>query len=255
MDDAPAATTEDVAQGRVALCTPGPTGRKRRRATDPVGEEPRPWWAPERDMGGRLDAMAVAQKIVCTVYQNLNEWIGGRWPVEAGESPIRRGEDLFAADRRSPTRMIAAELFGLSPAKVAEYWKEMQANQGAPTAAKARGAQRKHGPSNQRGCAARGDAVRRHKKRIREVRAMGKVGAAINPLRRAKDGPGGPQSPESQACISGRYYFGPDLDTRSGGRLAWLRAGCRTSPDGALPIASDSLGELPAMMSLGISYS
>ena len=130
MDDAPAVTKEDVAQGRVAFCTPASAGRKRRRTTDPVGEEPRPWWAPGRDMGSRLDATAVGKQIVRKVYQKLDEWIVGRWSVEAGDSPIRMEEAWFSANRSIPTRMIAAELCGLASATLAKYWKEIQDNQG-----------------------------------------------------------------------------------------------------------------------------
>ena len=70
MDGAPDVTTEAVAQGGVAFCTPSPAGRKRWRTTDPMGEGPRPWWALERDMGSRLDATAIAKKIVRKVYQS-----------------------------------------------------------------------------------------------------------------------------------------------------------------------------------------
>ena len=95
-------------------------------------------------MGSRLDATAVARHIVRKACQNLNEWIGGRRPVEAGGFPSRREKDWIAANRRIPARMIAAELRGLASATLAKYWNEMKDNQGVITAAKARWPQRKH---------------------------------------------------------------------------------------------------------------
>ena len=144
MGDAPAVATDDVAQGRVAFCVPAPQRAEAQADTGHVVVETRPWWAPERDMCSRLDATAVAKKIVRKVYQGLNERIGGRRPVEAGESPIRMEEDWFPANRRRPARRIAAELCGIASATVGKYWKVMQDNQGVLTAAESRGPQRKH---------------------------------------------------------------------------------------------------------------
>ena len=161
MEDAPTVTTEDVAQGKADSCAPAPTRRKRRR-TGPAGEEPRSWRSPDRDMESRLDATAIAKKIAHKANRKLNDRVGGRRNGEPGDAPIRTGEDWSPDNRGIPAREIAADLFRLSPATVAQYLQGVQENRGSLTSAKSRGGSRKEriGSSNQGVCARRGNALR-----------------------------------------------------------------------------------------------
>ena len=85
-----------------------------------------------------------SKKIACKAYQKIIDWIGGRRPGEAGESPIRMGAGWFSANRSIPARKIEEAIWFLSPATLAKYWTEIQDTRGVHTSEKPRPPQRKN---------------------------------------------------------------------------------------------------------------
>ena len=79
--------------------------------------EERPWRPPGRDTGTRTDATATEKRLLCKVYQKLNERFG-RWGAEESDAPSRRNDTWFAENGNGPIRNIAAQLLGLFPATV-----------------------------------------------------------------------------------------------------------------------------------------
>ena len=69
----PVDTYEDVAMGLVAICTPSPMAAKRRLSTGAGAAETRPFWSQSRGDKSRIDAAASEKRLVCKVYQKLNE--------------------------------------------------------------------------------------------------------------------------------------------------------------------------------------
>ena len=138
MDAFPSVTEEDVAMGMVSFCTPVPSRAKRRLSVGAGSEEPRPFWSQSRVEKSRIDATAHEKRLVCKVYQKLNEWLG-RWKGGPCDAPVARNEEWFANNRCGPIREIAAQLLGLSSSTVGNYWEEMQDSKGALTSANPRG--------------------------------------------------------------------------------------------------------------------
>ena len=194
---------EDVALGKLAYCTPAPSRAKRGRQEAGLAADERPWWAPERDNGTRTDATATEKRLVCKVYQKLNEWVG-RWGAEDADAPLRRNDTWFAENKNGPIRNIASQLLGLSSATVGKYWKEMQENSGILSAAKPRGPQRK----NVEDLAIKGASPRDRslydiiKDRISHVHSTGHVNTSRNLLKWATEDPDGPQFPN----VSARFF-------------------------------------------------
>ena len=80
-------------------------------------------------MGTRADATATEKRLLCKVYQKLNERVR-RWGEEASDAPLRRIDTWFAETEKGPIRNIASHLLGLSSATVGEYRKAMRENDG-----------------------------------------------------------------------------------------------------------------------------
>ena len=73
MDAFPSVTGDEVAMGMVAFCTPSPMAAKRRLSTGAGAAETRPFWSQSRGDKSRIDATAPEKRLVCKVYQKLNE--------------------------------------------------------------------------------------------------------------------------------------------------------------------------------------
>ena len=138
MEAFPVATDEEVAMGMVAFCTPAPREANRRLGAGEDAAETRPFWSQSRCGKSRIDSTAPEKRIVCKVYQKLNEWVG-RWKGESSAHPVTRGEEWFAKNRDGPIREITAHLLGLSSTTVGEYWEGMHDSGGVLTSAKPRG--------------------------------------------------------------------------------------------------------------------
>ena len=209
-------------------------------AADPADEDPRPWYAPERDMGSRKAATEIAQAPVCRVYKKLNNWI-------CGSMGGKGGRFAYSEERRLVFRQPAQPEPEDSIVTLARYWKEVRDDQGSITPEKRRAPQRRKAEE----WAAR-DALR---KGIGDLHEMGEVSHLGNLLLHAMEDLDGPFCPNDKDRYSGRYYRGADLDTRGGRSLSPMRAGRRASPGGARPTAIDAPGKLQAMTSFGRAYS
>ena len=154
-------------------------------------------------MGTRTDATANEKRLVCKVYQKLNERVG-MWGAEDADAPLRRNDTWFAENKNGPIRNIAAQLRGLSSSTVGKYWKDIQENRGILSAANPRGPQGKNVEDLAIKGAAPGDRSLYDiiKDRVAHVRSTGHVNSSRNLLKWETEGPDGPKFPN----VSARFF-------------------------------------------------
>ena len=165
-----------------------------------------PFWSQSRVEKSRVDATAPEKRLVCKVYQKLNEWLG-RWEGESIDHPVTRNAEWFAKNRHGPIRGITAHLLGLSSTNVGNYWEEMQDSGGVLTSAKPRWPARK---------SAEDLAIKGYKPeegsiydlikgRMAAVRESGKVNTSRNLPRWATEDDDGPMLPRAGERLFGEF--------------------------------------------------
>ena len=203
MAEFPTVSDDDVAFGKVAFCTPAPRQNKRRLGSGEDAAARRPFWAPDRDGSARVDATAAEKRLVCKVYQKLNDWLGRR-KGDFPDAPVLPNADWFSSNPNGPIREIAAELLGISSTTVGKYWKEMQCGGGVLVSAKPRGPAKKSAVDMAiKGYRPEGESMYELiKRRMEAVRESGRVNTSRNLPRWATEDEDGPRLPR----VSDRFF-------------------------------------------------